>query len=225
MQLDKEIYERIMDTAPAQFGHHIEHGYMHPRIQAVSSTFKMLGPAYTVRSTERDGSALYYAIMNAPKGSVIVVDRGGEECFACAGDQLVLMMQHRELGGLVVDGPVTDRIGLEKLGFPVFCTGFSPVTTLCTGTNGEVDIPITCGGAVVNPGDLVFGDADGVIVLPDNYLHLLESAEKMTAAERNRAAKVANEGYKFLRRDDFDVVKFFEMDKDEVFNRIKALCK
>ena len=182
MQLTKEVIDRLMKVAPAQFGHHIEHGFMHPRIKPVVPWMKMVGPAYTVRATERDGSALYYAIMTAEKGSVIVVDRGEEDIFACAGDQLVLMMKHRELGGLVVDGPVTDRIGLEKLGFPVFCTGFSPVTTLCKGTNGEVDIPVQCGGAVVNPGDIIFGDADGVIALSPDLLteELLATAERMT---------------------------------------------
>lgn len=222
MQLTPETIARIMAVAPAQFGHFLQHGFMHPRIKPVVPWFKVVGPAYTVRSTERDGSALYYGIMKAPKGAIIVVDRGGEDVFACAGDQLALMMHHRELGGLVVDGPVTDRVGLEKLGFPVFCTGFSPVTTLCTGTNGEVQIPVQCGGAVVNPGDVVFGDADGVVVLPSDFREdLLVAAEKLTENERIRAEKIEKEGYRFLRRDDFDVEKFFEFDKSDLFNEIK----
>lgn len=225
MGLDKKVYARIMDTSPAQFGHHIDFGYMHPRIKSVLPELKLLGPAFTVRAIGRDGSALYYAIMKAPKGSIIVVDRAGEEYYACAGDQLVLMMKHRELGGLVVDGPVTDRIGLNKLGFPVFSTGFSPVTTLCTGTNGEVGIPITCGGAVVNPGNIIFGDADGVIVLPDNYLELLKFAEKLTVNEHRRAARIQDEGYRFVRREDFDIEKFFEMDKRAIIDKIKSLCR
>ena len=224
MKLTKELYDRIMFTAPAQFGHHLEHGFMHPRIKPVEPHMKMLGPAYTVRMTERDGSALYYAIMKAEKGDIIVVDRGSEDIFAPAGDQLVLMMKHRGLGGLVVDGPCTDRLGLERLGFPVFCTGFSTVTTLCTGTNGEVGIPVQCGGAVVRPGDIVFGDADGVVVLPDNFMDYLEAAEKMTQNELRRAERVAKEGYKFLRRDDVDIVKFFEADKDAAIAAVKKEC-
>lgn len=224
MKLTKELYDRIMAVSPAQFGHHLERGFMHPRIKPVVPQMKMLGPAYTVRMTERDGSALYYAIMKANKGDVIVVDRGDEDIFACAGDQLALMMQHRELEGLVVDGPCTDRIGLEKLGFPVFCTSFSPVTTLCIGVNGEVDIPVQCGGAVVCSGDIVFGDADGVVVLPDNFIDYLEAVEAMTRNEQRRAERVANEGYKFLHRDDIDIVKFFERDKNSVIADIKKKC-
>lgn len=225
MELTKELYNRIMAVSPAQFGHHLEHGFMHPRIKPVEPHMKMLGKAYTVRMTERDGSALYYAIMKADKGDVIVVDRGEEDIFACAGDQLVLMMKHRALGGLVVDGPCTDRLGLEDLGFPVFCTSFSPVTTLCIGVNGEVQCPVQCGGAVVKPGDIVFGDADGVIVLPDNFEDYLAAAEKMTGNEKRRAVRVAEEGYKFLRRDDVDIVKFFERDKEAVIAHIKEECR
>ena len=162
--------------------------------------------------------------MKDEKGDISVVYLGSEDIFAPAGDQLVLMMKHRELGGLVVDGPCTDRLGLERLGFPVFCTGFSPVTTLCTGTNGEVGIPVQCGGAVVRPGDIVFGDADGVVVLPDNFMDYLEAAEKMTQNELRRAERVAKEGYKFLRRDDVDIVKFFETDKDAAIAAVKKEC-
>lgn len=224
-KLSQEALDRFMQVAPAQIGHHISHGFMHPRIKPVVPSFKMIGQAYTVRMTERDGSALYYAIMKAEKGDVIVVDRGSDDIFACAGDQLVLMMKHRELGGLVIDGPATDRIGLEKLGFPVFCSGFSPVTCLCKGTNGEVQIPVQCGGAVVHPGDIVFGDADGVIIVPEDYEHLLEMAEKMTANEKRRAERVANEGYKFLRRDDVDVEKLFEFDMEAALSEIKKKCQ
>ncbi|MCI8455359.1 MAG: RraA family protein [Lachnospiraceae bacterium] len=227
MEFTNELRERLLKIAPAQFGHHIEHGFMHPRIKPVEPFMKLAGPAVTVRATERDGSALYYAIMKAPKGSVIVVDRGEEDMFAIAGDQLVLMMKHRELGGLVIDGPATDRIGLGKLGFPVFCTGFSPVTTLCKGTNGVVQVPVQCGGAVVHPGDIILGDADGVIALSPKTLteELVQTAENMTKSELIRAEKVEKEGYRFLQRDDMDVIKFFEYDKEALINDIKKECR
>lgn len=227
MELTKELWERLLNIAPAQFGHHIEHGFMHPRIKPVEASMKVAGPAWTVRATERDGSALYYAIMKAPKGAVIVVDRGEEDVFAIAGDQLVLMMKHRELGGLVIDGPATDRIGLGKMGFPVFCTGFSAVTTLCKGTNGIVQIPVQCGGAVVHPGDIILGDADGVIALSPELLteELVAAAEKMTENEKKRAERIEKEGYRFLRREDVDIEKFFEYDKEALIDRIKEECR
>ena len=69
------------------------------------------------------------------------------------------------------------------------------------------------------------GDADGVVVLPDNFMDYLEAAEKMTANELRRAERVAKEGYKFLRRDDVDIVKFFEADKDAAIAAVKKECK
>jgi len=64
------------------------------------------------------------------------------------------------MSGIVIDGPATDKLALKRMGFPVFCTGFSPVTCNVTGTSGEAGIAVECGGAVVRPGDIIFGDAD-----------------------------------------------------------------
>lgn len=225
-KLTQETIGRFMKIAPAQIGHHINEGFMHPRIKPVAPSFKVLGPAYTVKMTERDGAALNYAIMKAEEGAILVVDRGADPIFACAGDQLIMMMKHRGLGGLVVDGPVTDKIGIEKLGFPVFCTGFSAVTTVITGTSGAVDIPIQCGGTVVKPGALIFGDTDGVIIVPDDYEELLALGESMTADEIRRMERVEKEGYKYMRHDNFDIVKFYEYNIGSAINQIKeGHCK
>lgn len=222
-KLSQDVRSRFMEVSTAAFGHHISRGFMHRRIKPILPSFKMVGEAYTVRMTERDITALFYGIMKAPKGSVIVVDRGSDDTFASAGDWLALMMEHRGLAGLVVDGPATDRIGLEELGFPVFCDGFSPVTCQILGTNGEVQIPIECGGAVVQPGDIIFGDADGVIVVPDDYEHLLQLAERSAANEKRRDERLATDGsYRFMQREDVDVERFFEFDVKGALAEIKA---
>jgi regulator of RNase E activity RraA len=225
VELSQEVRDRFMKISSAQLGHHLSSGFMHPRIKPVVPSMKMIGQAYTVRMTERDILALYYGVMKAPKGSVMVVDRGDDNTYASAGDWLALMMRDRGLAGQVVDGPATDRVGLEKLGFPVFCTGFSPAATQLLGTNGVVQIPVQCGGVVVHPGDIIFGDADGVLVVPDDYEHLLALAEQMTANEARRDERVATEGWKFLQRDDLDVEKFFESDMQGAINAIKAKFK
>jgi len=202
MKLTPEIRERILKVDPAAIGHYVSRGFMHPRIKAVAPC-KILGTAYTVRATERDNTAIYYAIMKAEPGQIIVVDRGGEELYACCGDQLALLAKHRGLGGIIIDGPATDRLGLEKLDFPVFCTGFSPVTTTVRGTSGEVNIPIQCGGAVVESGSIIFGDYDGAMVIPDDYEDVLVLAEKMVAAEAERKRRVEEEGYRYTAREYF----------------------
>ena len=220
MDLTQEIRDRFMKVEPAAIGHHITRGFMRPEIKPVCDEMKVVGPAFTVRLNERDSSALYYAVQKAPKGSVIVVDRSGDHTFACVGEFFAEMTRACGMAGIVIDGPATDKIALKKMGFPVFCTGFSPVTCNVTGTSGETGIPVECGGAVVNTGDVVFGDADGVIVLPEDFMPLLEAAERK-AAEEAAMRKKLEEGFIYNRRRDFDVVKFFESNVPAAMNVIK----
>lgn len=226
MVLSKETIERFMKVDPAAIGHYISSGFMSPKIKPAYKSAKIVGPAYTVRMPDRDASAIYYAMQKAPKGSVIVVDRVHDDLFACTGEMSATMAKCLGLAGIVVDGPATDSLALEKMGFPVFCTGFSPVTSIMLGTSGEVDIPIQCGGAVVNPGDLIFGDADGVIVVSQDYDYeeALAKAEIMVENEAKRRKKMA-EGYMYTKREDFDVEKFFNTDMMAVIADIKKQCK
>lgn len=220
MQFTQEIRERFMRVEPATIGHHISKGFMRLEVKPVCDEMKVVGPAYTVRLNERDSSALYYAIQKAPKGSVIVVDRAGDHSFACVGEFFAEMTRGCGMAGIIIDGPATDKIALKKMGYPVFCTGFSPVTCNVTGTSGEVEIPIECGGAVVRTGDLIFGDADGVIVLPEDYMPFLEAAEKKTAEEAAMREKL-EKGFIYNKRKDFDVVKFFESDVSASLSDVK----
>ena len=220
MQLSQEIRDRFMKVEPAAIGHTISRGFMSPQIKPVADHMKVIGPAYTVRLTQRDSSALYYALQKAPKGSVIVIDRAGDKTFACVGEFLAEMAKACGMAGIVIDGPATDKLALKESDFPVFCTGFSPVTTNVTATSGEVGIPIDCGGAAVKNGDIIFGDADGVIVVPENFMPYLEDAEKKAAQEKEMREKIRN-GFVYDKRADFDVVKFFEYGVTNEFNKIK----
>lgn len=220
LELSQEIRNRFMKVEPAAIGHHIASGFMRPNIKPVSDDMKMVGPAYTVRLTARDSSALYYAMQKAPKGSVLVVDRTGDHTFACVGEFCAEMIKACGMAGVVIDGPATDKLALKASGFPVFCTGFSPVTCNVTGTSGEVQIPIECGGAAVCPGDIIFGDADGVIIVPSNYMPYLEAAEKKVAEEAIKRKQLKN-GYVYNKREDFDIVKFFESNVQGALNNVK----
>jgi len=184
MSMQKEIVDRFLAVDPASIGHHIDGGFMRPEMKPINKHSKMVGPAYTVRIQGKDSCALYYALEKAPKGSVIVIDRCGDTTYACVGEMVALFAQCQGFAGIVIDGPATDSLAIEKSGYPVFCTGISVVTTNVIGVSGKHDITIHCSGAVVRPGDIVFGDADGVIVIPpDNYMDLLVKAEESVARE------------------------------------------
>ena len=164
--MDKTLYDRLMGVDPGTIGHYITGGFMDPRIKPVRRDSKMCGPAYTVRMEGNDSAPLHLALRQAPKGSVIVID-----------------------------GPVTDSRGIEKLDIPVFCTGFTPAITKILGVTGETQVNVVCGGAPVRPGDIVFGDADGVVVLdPETVEEPLKKAEANIAREPALREKLLSGG-------------------------------
>jgi len=186
MVFTEEHRKRMTKIAPAQMGHYVTSGYMHPSIKPVFSAAKAIGPAVTVRITGNDNAVLYYAMEHSAAGSVIVIDRGGEMMRACCGEGVSLVAQMHGLTGIVIDGMATDSVGIERLAFPVFSRGISALTTSIHGTDGELNVPIQCGGTVVNAGDIIFGDADGVLAIPPEDLErLLSAAEKADENEIN----------------------------------------
>ncbi len=120
----------------------------------------------------------------AAPGSVLVIDRMGNDKIACAGEMSVMNAQAYGLAGIVVDGAVTDTPQIKELGLPVFAVTSAAVACSLKYRDGEVNVPVQCGGCVVDPGDIVFGNADGMIVCPpDEFEHWLEKAEEADVTE------------------------------------------
>ena len=184
MAWTKEMIDRFMKTDPATYGHFVGVRFMKPAIKPINKHSKMIGPAYTVRILGKDSCAMYRAIEEAPAGSVLVIDRCGDEVYAAVGEMVARYAKGAGLAGIVLDGPATDSLWIEEMDFPVFCTGISVATTNVWGISGEYNVDVSCGGATVHPGDLIFGDADGVVVMePTGYEENLEKAEAATARE------------------------------------------
>lgn len=217
MELTKELIERFMGVDPATIGHYINGGFMRPEMKPINKNSKMVGPAYTVRLQGKDSAALYYSLKHAPKGSVLVIDRCGDNTYACVGEMVALLAQCQGFAGIVVDGPATDSLGIEKMGFPVFCTGITAVTTNVIGVSGTHNVPVCCSGAVVHPGDIVFGDADGVIVLPpDGYEEALAKAEVSVHNEIALREHFKNGGFAKINID-----RLWEADVLGMLNELK----
>lgn len=182
--MDNNLINRFLKVDPATIGHYIEGGFMKPKMKPINKHSKMVGPAYPVRIIGKDSAALYKALKTAPKGSVIVIDRGGDETFACVGEMVALLAQCQGYRGIVIDGPATDSLAIAQLDIPVFCTGISAVTTNVLGVTGTYGEPVNCSGVHVKQGDIVFGDADGVIVFPEERAEeLLVRAEDSVSRE------------------------------------------
>lgn len=194
MEWTKEIIDRFMKTDPATYGHFVGVRFLKPEMKPINKHSKMIGPAYTARILGKDSCAMYKAIEVAPAGSVLVIDRCGDEVYAAVGEMVARYAKDAGLAGIVLDGPATDSLWIEEMDFPVFCTGISVATTNVWGISGEFNVDVNCGGAVVHPGDLIFGDADGVVVIePEGYEEKLEMAEGAAKREIGMRAKFKTE--------------------------------
>lgn len=149
-----------------------------------------LGPALTVRAHQGDNLALHLAVARAAAGCVIVVDAGGEQEVAFAGDLVVRAAAQRGVAGVVIDGAIRDRAEIAGLRFPVFHRGTSPRGPTKS-FPGAVQVPIELRGVAVSPGDLVCVDDDGLVVVDAaDAAAVLEQARALEAREGAFRARV-----------------------------------
>jgi len=125
----------------------------------------LCGPAVTVRVRPGDNLMIHKALMMVQPGDVLVIDGGGDVSQALVGGLMRTTCVARKLAGLVIDGAVRDVAEWAEPGMPIFAKGHTHRGPSKDGP-GEVNIPVSCAGLVVQPGDLVVGDADGVIAIP-----------------------------------------------------------
>jgi 4-hydroxy-4-methyl-2-oxoglutarate aldolase len=138
---------------------------MDGEIKSVIGLTKIAGPALTVRGYPADELTIGKAIETAQKGDVIVVDARGVKQAALMGGIGFGYCWMKGVEGVVIDGATRDVEELRAYGFPVFARATVP-TSAVSASMGQINIPIQCGGVNVNPGDIVVGDVDGVVVVP-----------------------------------------------------------
>lgn len=134
-------------------------------IKPLDPATTICGPAITVEVDPADNLMIHAALKLARPGDVLVVNAHGNVNHGVWGEIMTSVAVRKKLGGLVIDGAVRDSRDIVASGFPVFSRGVCPLGGGKEG-DGQVNLPIACGGVPVNPGDIVLGDADGVIVIP-----------------------------------------------------------
>ena len=138
---------------------------------------------------------IHKAITLAKPGDVLVVNAGGFKDYAVFGDLMALSCKVHLLAGIVVDGAVRDAEGLQELGFPAFARAVLP-TGPFKDSPGSINVPVSCGGVPVLPGDIVVGDADGVMVVPRaEAADVLAKAQATVAKEEGMRARLRNGEY------------------------------
>jgi RraA family protein len=145
---------------------------------------KLCGPALTVRTAPGDNLLIHKAIDLAQPGDVIVVDGGGALDAALIGDIMTSYALTRGVAGFVIDGAVRDTEDLAARDLPVFARGVSPRGPTREGP-GEINVAVSIGGTAVHPGDIVVGDADGLVFVPSAQANaLLAAVNSLLAKER-----------------------------------------
>jgi regulator of RNase E activity RraA len=161
------------------------------RIAALSPAMKVAGPALTVEVRPGDNLMIHAALAIARPGDVIIVDGKADQTCALIGEIMVSQAMAIGVAGMVLDAAVRDVEALRTKGFPVFSFGFNP----CGPTkrvSGRVNHPISVGGITVNPGDLVLGDADGVVVIErERVAETIELGRRKVADESKRLKSIA----------------------------------
>lgn len=159
---------------------------MNSEIRLMTRPFSgsMVGPALTVKARPGDNLMLHKALNMIEEGDIIVVSNAGDRSQSLMGEVMAAYAKFKKIGGFVFDGPIRDVDALYDLGLPIYATGSTPGGPFKEGP-GEINVPIACGNIHVNPGDIILGDTDGVIVIPrQDAAALLEAARKFAATDK-----------------------------------------
>ncbi len=152
----------------------------------------LLGTAFTVKTRPGDNLMVHKALDLARPGDVLVVDGGGDVSNALAGELMMLFAQRKRLAGFVVDGAIRDVAVYQSSNFPCYARAHTHKGPYRDGP-GEINVPVTVGGLVIQPGDAVVGDEDGVVAFPSQEAHhLIEMTRRLAEVERQSKVAIAD---------------------------------
>ena len=165
-------------------------GTVDGRIRPLSTATRLAGPAFTIEIRPGDNLMIHAAMAMAKPGDILVVDGKADRNCALMGSIMLNACKKLGLGGVVLDAAHRDTEELLVLGFPVYSVGANP-NGPTKYVPGRINWPISCGGVAVSPGDLVVGDADGVVIIErEKAESMLELAIKKVADEQQRIADI-----------------------------------
>jgi len=162
-------------------------GTMAAAIKPMGRGMRMTGIAHTVRCYPGDYLTLLKALAEAKEGEVLVVDGGGMLEAALLGKLMVIEARRKGIHGFVIDGAVRDLRDVEEAGVAIFARAATPRVGTAEHLQ-ETQVPVICGGAPVQPGDIVHGDEDGVVVFPARKLRAV--AARALVIQRHEAEVV-----------------------------------
>jgi 4-hydroxy-4-methyl-2-oxoglutarate aldolase len=166
-------------------------GDVEPNIRPIVDNVKVAGRAFTVKTMPGDNLVIFKAIEQAPPGSVLVIDGGGTDRATIWGGTSTVACVAKNIAGCVTNAAVRDVAQIRALRFPVYAAGINVRGTVKIHP-GWIQIPISLGGTPVNPGDIVIGDEDGIVIVAANRAEeIAEKSIKKQASDQAREERLA----------------------------------
>lgn len=206
----KELIEAFKDIPASNIGDMMNRLYcMRENITRFGSREKqLLGSAFTVKVPDGDNTFIHLALDMAQPGDVLVIDGNGCTSRSLMGEIMFTYAQNKGIAGIIVDGAIRDNDSLNHLQIPVYAIAVTPQGPYKNGP-GEINVPVSCGGQVVFPGDILVGDADGVCVIRKE-----EAAQISAAAQKKfRTEEAQLKGYHETGNDTEKHQKIYEAIK------------
>lgn len=191
--VDAELLAAFRDVATATISDCLERMPVLSGLRPFHRGGQLIGTAFTVRVRTGDNLAIHQALEAARRGDVIVVDGGGDTSRALVGDVMKAIAESRGVAGFVIDGAVRDTDAFAGSDFPCYARSATPRGPFKTGP-GATNLPVSIGGWTVNPGDVVVGDADGVVTFPPAIVPNLREAVRAQAAREAEALALIRSG-------------------------------
>lgn len=189
---DADVLDRLREHSPSDLGHRRQFGAPDAGIEyrGTAGPTTVAGSAVTVRIPPEDSTMVHKAPDLVEPGDVVVVDAKGHTGHAPWGEMTTLGARRNGAVAAVVDGSVTDTSEMAAMDFPVYARGTSVRTTRLHGRGGDINVPVQVGGATVAPGDVAFGNEDGLLFVPRDEVEAaveqLEAEVDAESGERDR---------------------------------------
>lgn len=187
--IDAALLDQLRQVEPATLGHFLDTGFMDPDLRCVIPDAGIrAGTAVTLRLPGLDSALEQIAIDRARPGDILVIDRCGSHIPACWGGVVAVAAARAGIAGVIIDGRACDFREIRESGVNVWCRGPTPATCRKIGTAGEMNVPVSCGGVVVRPGDAIVADDSGIFVLPAPGLPAI--IERALAMQRRELTEI-----------------------------------
>jgi regulator of RNase E activity RraA len=189
-RISDELLERFAGLASSNVADAMgRFGFMDAGMQS-RSALPLCGLAVTVQCRPADNLMVHKALQVAQPGDIVVVSTCGNTTSAVFGELMCHTATAAKLGGIIVDGAVRDVEGIKRLAFPAYSRAVCPGSCDKDGP-GEINVPISCGGTVVSPGDIIVGDGDGIAVVPrDSAAEILARVVQLMDRETKRVSEI-----------------------------------